>query len=113
MAVFDCIRALKAWLPYLRPLVFCFPPERAAIRDRWTRAPAVSNAVGTVTTHATIVQCLYTTFQCAATANMTLPDGTFVTRGTKLEIATAAVYADDALYSEASKFDGLRFYRMR
>lgn len=213
MAVFDCIRALKAWPPFLRPFAFRFLRERAAIRDQWTRARPVvaaslqaraalgggnlesppscldflcSNknahmasdvdkqlayqmtlvAVGTVTTHATIVQALYdlalypeyipilreelaaaevdaagmltkagvmslmkmdsfvkesqrlshpdlTTFQRAATADMQLPDGTHVPRGTKLEIATAAIYADERIYLDPQTFDGLRYYRMR
>ncbi|CAK7217036.1 hypothetical protein SCUCBS95973_003015 [Sporothrix curviconia] len=213
MAVFDSIRALKAWQPYLRPFVFRFLPERKAIQDQWMRArkfvaeslstrqrnggknledpPSCLDflcssknvglsedvdkqllyqmtlvAVGTVTTHATIVQCLYdlamypeyipvlreeieaaevdtnglltktgltsmkkmdsfikesqrlshpdlTTFQRAATGHLTLPDGTFVPKGTKLEIATAAIYADGSIYPEPEKFDGMRFYRMR
>lgn len=38
LSTFDCIKALKAWPPYLRPLVHRFIPERAAIHDQWRRA---------------------------------------------------------------------------
>lgn len=34
LACFDCIRALKQWHPWLRPLVYRFIPERAAIKDQ-------------------------------------------------------------------------------
>ncbi|KAJ5361870.1 cytochrome P450 [Penicillium brevicompactum] len=54
-----------------------------------------------------------TTFQRAATADITLPDGTFIPKGTKLETATCAIHADDANYENATQFDGLRFYRSR
>ncbi|KAF5975587.1 ent-kaurene oxidase [Fusarium coicis] len=37
LACFDCIRALKQWHPYLRPLVYRFIPERAAIKDQWAK----------------------------------------------------------------------------
>lgn len=38
LSTFDCIRALKAWPPYLRPFVHRFIPERKAILDQWKRA---------------------------------------------------------------------------
>lgn len=37
-AVFECIRALKAWPPYLRPFVYHFIPQRGAILEIWRRA---------------------------------------------------------------------------
>ncbi|KAH8654917.1 cytochrome P450 [Ilyonectria robusta] len=53
------------------------------------------------------------TFQRAATANMTLPDGTFVPKGTKIEANTYSIHHDEVYYKNASTFDGLRFYRQR
>jgi len=44
---------------------------------------------------------------------MTLPDGTFVPKGTKLEINTCSIHADKDLYENPEEFDGLRFYKMR
>ncbi|KAI1064835.1 hypothetical protein LB507_001227 [Fusarium sp. FIESC RH6] len=212
LACFDCIRALKQWHPWLRPLVYRFIPERAAIKDQWakgrkrvmasmlerkrkggniedppTMLDHLSNgrnehmaddvemqllhqmtliAVGTVTTFSSTTQAIYdlaahpeyvsilrqevenvprdqsgnfnrdstsamekldsflkesqrlnspdlTTFQRAAVANMTLPDGTFVPKGTKLEINTCSIHADKDLYENPQEFDGLRFYKMR
>lgn len=37
LACFDCIRALKQWHPWLRPLVYRFIPERVAIKDQWAK----------------------------------------------------------------------------
>ncbi|EXJ66476.1 uncharacterized protein A1O5_10628 [Cladophialophora psammophila CBS 110553] len=213
ITTFDCIKALKAWPPYLRPFVYRFLPERAAILDQWRRARpfveasvrqkqkmnnaflespgsmldhlcAVQNgafsrdidkqllfqmtlvAVGTVTTFASITQALYdlayrpeyiaalreevesapreanqlfsrtslahmkkldsfikesqrlsapdlTTFQRAATADVTLSDGTVIPTGTRLEIATSAIHLDEKNYEHPNQFDGLRFYRAR
>ncbi|RGP74498.1 hypothetical protein FLONG3_6057 [Fusarium longipes] len=212
LACFDCIRALKQWHPWLRPLVYRFIPERAAIKDQWakgrkrvmasmkdrqrkggnledppTMLDHLSNgrnepmandvemqllhqmtliAVGTVTTFSSTTQAIYdlaahpeyvpilrqeveslprdkdgqfnrdstlamekldsflkesqrfnspdlTTFQRAAIADMTLPDGTFVPKGTKLEINTCSIHADGDLYENPGEFDGLRFYKMR
>ncbi|KAJ4014167.1 hypothetical protein NW752_005886 [Fusarium irregulare] len=212
LACFDCIRALKQWHPWLRPLVYRFIPERAAIKDQWakgrkrvmasmlerkrkggniedppTMLDHLSNgrnehmaddvemqllhqmtliAVGTVTTFSSTTQAIYdlaahpeyvsilrqevenvprdqsgnfnrdstsamekldsflkesqrlnspdlTTFQRAAVADMTLPDGTFVPKGTKLEINTCSIHADKDLYENPQEFDGLRFYKMR
>ncbi|RBR26346.1 uncharacterized protein FIESC28_00846 [Fusarium coffeatum] len=212
LACFDCIRALKQWHPWLRPLVYRFIPERAAIKDQWakgrkrvmasmlerkrkggnienppTMLDHLSNgrnehmaddvemqllhqmtliAVGTVTTFSSTTQAIYdlaahpeyvsilrqevesvprdqngnfnrdstsamekldsflkesqrlnspdlTTFQRAAVADMTLPDGTFVPKGTKLEINTCSIHADKDFYENPKEFDGLRFYKMR
>ncbi|KAM0236630.1 hypothetical protein ACHAP5_009316 [Fusarium lateritium] len=212
LACFDCIRALKQWHPWLRPLVYRFIPERAAIKDQWAkgrkRVMASMNerkkkggnledpptmldhlssgkneslvddvetqllhqmtliAVGTVTTFSSTTQAIYdlaahpeyipilrqeiesvpgdqngdfnkdsvmkmekldsflkesqrlnspdlTTFQRAAIADLTLPDGTFIPKGTKLEINTCSIHADKELYENPEDFDGLRFYRMR
>ncbi|KAK6371589.1 hypothetical protein LTS17_008840 [Exophiala oligosperma] len=213
LSTFDCIRALKAWPPYLRPFVHRFIPERAAINDQWRRArPFVVDslnrkkasggkfleqpgsmldymtsgknediaydvekqllyqmtlvAVGTVTTFASIVQVLYdladhpeyipilreevqnaerdkdgfltrdavfemkkldsfikesqrlhapdlSTFQRAATSDITLSNGLFIPKGTKLEAPTAAIQVDEKIYSSPEEFDGLRFYRDR
>ena len=44
---------------------------------------------------------------------MTLPDGTFVPKGTKLEINTCSIHMDDKRYENPKDFDGLRFYKMR
>ena len=44
---------------------------------------------------------------------MSLPDGTFVPKGTKLEINTCSIHADKELYENPKEFDGLRFYKMR
>ncbi|PNP81453.1 hypothetical protein FNYG_05259 [Fusarium nygamai] len=212
LACFDCIRALKQWHPYLRPLVYRFIPERAAIKDQWakgrkrvmasmrerqekggnledppTMLDHLSNgrnehikddvelqllhqmtliAVGTVTTFSSTTQAIYdlvahpeyipnlreeiesvtrdengnftkestvamdkldsflkesqrfnssdlTTFQRAAIADMTLPDGTFVPKGTKLEINTCSIHKDPELYENPEEFDGLRFHKWR
>ncbi|KAF5669306.1 cytochrome P450 monooxygenase [Fusarium denticulatum] len=212
LACFDCIRALKQWHPYLRPLVYRFIPERAAIKDQWakgrkrvmasmlerkekcgnledppTMLDHLSNgknehikddvelqllhqmtliAVGTVTTFSSTTQAIYdlvahseyipilreevesvprdgngnftkestvamdkldsflkesqrfnspdlTTFQRAAIADMTLPDGTFVPEGTKLEINTCSIHKDHELYENPEEFDGLRFHKWR
>ncbi|OBS27872.1 hypothetical protein FPOA_01814 [Fusarium poae] len=212
LACFDCIRALKQWHPWLRPLVYRFIPERAAIKDQWAKgrkrvmasmkerqekggnledpptmldhlsngrnAPMANDiemqlvhqmnliAVGTVTTYSSTTQAIYdlathpeyvpilrqevesmprgpngtfsrdsilamekldsfikesqrlhspdlSTFQRAAIADMTLPDGTFVPKGTKLEINTCSIHADKDLYENPGEFDGLRFYKMR
>ncbi|KAG5745511.1 hypothetical protein H9Q69_013162 [Fusarium xylarioides] len=212
LACFDCIRALKQWHPWLRPLVYRFIPERAAIKDQWlkgrkrvmasmrerqekggnmedppTMLDHLSNgrnehiaddvelqllhqmtliAVGTVTTFSSTTQAIYdlvahpeyipvlreevesvprdqngnftkestvamdkldsflkesqrfnspdlTTFQRAAIADMTLPDGTFVPKGTKLEINTCSIHKDHELYENPEEFDGLRFHKWR
>lgn len=230
LSVFDCIRALKEWPPWMRPFVYRFLPERAAITRQWVRGrrrvqacmqertmkggilenpPSMLDhlssgknshmaddlekqvlfqmtlvAVGTVTTFASTVQAVYDlvmhpeyipilrdeielvpvdengmftkeaitamqkldsfikesqrlaaadlskfrcisqgtrirtdttkgTFQRAATANMTLPDGTFVPKGTKIEANTYSIHHDEVYYKNASTFDGLRFYRQR
>ncbi|RBQ72049.1 hypothetical protein FVER14953_09850 [Fusarium verticillioides] len=212
LACFDCIRALKQWHPYLRPFVYRFIPERAAIKDQWakgrkrvmasmrerqekggnledppTMLDHLSNgrnehirddvelqllhqmtliAVGTVTTFSSTTQAIYdlvahpeyipilreevesvprdengnftkestvamdkldsflkesqrfnspdlTTFQRAAIADMTLPDGTFVPKGTKLEINTCSIHKDHELYENPEDFDGLRFHKWR
>ncbi|KAF5254026.1 hypothetical protein FANTH_1208 [Fusarium anthophilum] len=212
LACFDCIRALKQWHPWLRPLVYRFIPERAAIKDQWlkgrkrvrasmrerqekggnledppTMLDHLSNgrnehiaddvelqllhqmtliAVGTVTTFSSTTQAIYdlvahpeyipilreevesmprdqngnftkdstvamdkldsflkesqrfnspdlTTFQRAAVADMKLPDGTFVPKGTKLEINTCSIHKDHELYENPEEFDGLRFHKWR
>ncbi|KAF5260756.1 hypothetical protein FOXYS1_8564 [Fusarium oxysporum] len=212
LACFDCIRALKQWHPWLRPLVYRFIPERAAIKDQWTKGRKrvmasmrerqekggsledpptmldhLSNgrnehiaddielqllhqmtliAVGTVTTFSSTTQAIYdlvahpeyipilreevesvprdpngnftkdstvamnkldsflkesqrfnspdlTTFQRAAIADMKLPDGTFVPKGTKLEINTCSIHKDHELYENPELFDGLRFHKWR
>ncbi|CZR35743.1 uncharacterized protein FPRO_00134 [Fusarium proliferatum ET1] len=212
LACFDCIRALKQWHPWLRPLVYRFIPERSAIRDQWTKGRKrvmasmrerqekggnledpptmldhLSNgrnehiaddvelqllhqmtliAVGTVTTFSSTTQAIYdlvahpeyipilreevksvprdengnftkdstvamdkldsflkesqrfnspdlTTFQRAAIADMKLPDGTFVPKGTKLEINTCSIHKDQELYKNPEEFDGLRFHKWR
>lgn len=48
-----------------------------------------------------------------STAPLTLKSGLHIPRGTKLEIATAAIHADDASLPNAAFFDGLRYYNMR
>lgn len=53
------------------------------------------------------------TFQRAATADITLSNGLFIPRGTKLETPTAAIQVDKERYPDADQFDGLRFYRER
>ncbi|CAG9975612.1 unnamed protein product [Clonostachys byssicola] len=212
LSVFDCIRALKQWHPWLRPIVYRFIPERAAINDQWVKGrkrlsasmrerserganledpPTMLDllssgknewlandiekqllyqmtlvAVGTVTTFASITQAIYdlatqpsyipllrkevesvprdsngdftkeslsamkkldsfikesqrlnapdlSTFQRAATANMTLPDGTFIPKGTKLEVNTCSIHRDKSIYENADQFDGLRYYKQR
>lgn len=37
LAVFDTIRALKEWPPWMRPFVYRFLPERAAINGQWVK----------------------------------------------------------------------------
>ncbi|KAE9582136.1 hypothetical protein CGMCC3_g1419 [Colletotrichum fructicola] len=53
------------------------------------------------------------TFQRAATAHLTLPDGTFIPKGTKIEVNTASIHVDEAYYPDPQRFDGLRYYRLR
>ncbi|KAJ4251857.1 hypothetical protein NW762_011154 [Fusarium torreyae] len=212
LACFDCIRALKQWHPWLRPFVYRFIPEKAAIRDQWAKGrkrvmasmrerqqkggnledpPTMLDhlstgknewmandvekqllhqmtliAVGTVTTFSSTTQAIYdlaahpeyipilreeiesvprdenggfhkdsviamekldsflkesqrfnspdlTTFQRAAIADLTLPDGTFVPKGTKLEINTCSIHMDNERYKNPNDFDGLRFFKMR
>ncbi|ESU07141.1 hypothetical protein FGSG_01786 [Fusarium graminearum PH-1] len=206
LACFDCIRALKQWHPWLRPLVYRLIPERAAIKDQWakgrkrvmasmkerqqkggniedppTMLDHLSNgkhegmandiekqlvhqmnliAVGTVTTYSSTTQAIYDlathpeyvpilrqevesvsrdangNFTRDSTlamekldsfikesqrfhspdltiADMTLPDGTFVPKGTKLEINTCSIHKDKDLYENPGDFDALRFYKMR
>ncbi|VUC36293.1 unnamed protein product [Clonostachys rosea] len=212
LSVFDCIRALKEWAPWMRPFVYRFLPERAAIKKQWAEGrrrvkqsmeervkkgghledpPSMLDhlssgknahlqndlehqtlfqmtlvAVGTVTTFASTVQALYdlamhpeyipilreeiesvpvdengmftkeaipgmkkldsfikesqrlsaadlSTFQRAATADLTLPDGTFIPKGTKLEANTYSIHHDESFYEDAHTFDGLRFYKKR
>ncbi|KAK7423841.1 hypothetical protein QQZ08_008885 [Neonectria magnoliae] len=54
-----------------------------------------------------------TTLQRLATQDVTLKDGTFIPKGTKLEFATCSIHRDGEFYDDASKFDGFRFYRLR
>lgn len=44
---------------------------------------------------------------------MKLPDGTFVPKGTKLEINTCSIHKDHKLYENPEQFDGLRFHKWR
>ena len=44
---------------------------------------------------------------------MTLPDGTFIPKGVKLEVNTASIHTDPEHYENPHEFDGLRYYRMR
>ncbi|KNB10833.1 hypothetical protein FOXG_10952 [Fusarium oxysporum f. sp. lycopersici 4287] len=206
LACFDCIRALKQWHPWLRPLVYILIPERAAIKDQWTKGRKrvmasmrerqekggnledpptmldhLSNgrnehiaddvelqllhqmtliAVGTVTTFSSTTQAIYDlvahpeyipilreevesvprdpngNFTKDSTvamnkldsflkesqrfnspdltiADMKLPDGTFVPKGTKLEINTCSIHKDHELYGNPELFDGLRFHKWR
>ena len=53
------------------------------------------------------------TFQRAATADLVLPDGTFIPRGTKLETNTCSIHVDEKYYDNPKTFDGLRFYKQR
>ncbi|KAK1846297.1 cytochrome p450 [Colletotrichum chrysophilum] len=53
------------------------------------------------------------TFQREATADLTLPDGTFIPKGTKIEVNTASIHVDEAYYPDPQRFDGLRYYRLR
>nr|CAA57874.1 unnamed protein product [Fusarium oxysporum] len=46
-------------------------------------------------------------------ADMKLPDGTFVPKGTKLEINTCSIHKDHKLYENPEQFDGLRFHKWR
>ncbi|KKK25809.1 hypothetical protein AOCH_002420 [Aspergillus ochraceoroseus] len=214
ISTFDAIKKLKAWPPYLRPIIFrAFLPERKLIQDQWYGArryiadsirekqarqggpledpPSMFDhltsgknehlatnldeqvlyqmtlvAVGTVTTFASVTQCLYdlaaypeyipmlreemeqaprdpqghfskeslasmmkldsfikesqrisapdlSTFQRAATADLTLSDGTFIPKGTKIECATSSIHMDPVHYENPNQFDGLRYYRAR
>ncbi|KAM0351705.1 hypothetical protein ACHAPU_002715 [Fusarium lateritium] len=212
LACYDCIRAIKQWHPWLRPIVYRFIPERAAIKDQWAKGrkritasmrerkqkggnledpptmldhlssgknEAIADdvdvqllhqmtliAVGTVTTFSSTTQAIYdlaahpeyipmlreevesvprdhngdfnkdsilamekldsflkesqrlnspdlSTFQRAAIADLTLPDGTFIPKGTKVEINTCSIHADQELYENPEDFDGMRFYKMR
>lgn len=37
LSVFECIKALKQWPPWLRPFVYRFIPARSAIDKQWTK----------------------------------------------------------------------------
>lgn len=47
------------------------------------------------------------------TSPLTLIDGTYIRKGTKLELPTCAIHTDEQYYKNADEFDGLRFYRQR
>ena len=53
------------------------------------------------------------TLQRLATEDVTLSDGTFFPKGTKLEIPTCAVHRDNDLFENGTEFDGYRFLRKR
>ncbi|KAF9880301.1 hypothetical protein CkaCkLH20_02255 [Colletotrichum karsti] len=53
------------------------------------------------------------TFQRLTLEPLTLKDGTYIPVGTKLEVPTAAVNYNPAIYPNPDTFDGLRSYRMR
>jgi cytochrome P450 len=48
-----------------------------------------------------------------AIAPLTLSDGTYIPKGTKLELATSSIHADDSFFPKAGEYDGLRSYRAR
>ncbi|KAL2872978.1 hypothetical protein SGCOL_011876 [Colletotrichum sp. CLE4] len=54
-----------------------------------------------------------TTFQRKATGPVTLSNGFHIPKGARIEVATGAINADEALYHNPSEFDGLRFYNKR
>ncbi|VUC23403.1 unnamed protein product [Clonostachys rosea] len=54
-----------------------------------------------------------TTFQRQALKPLRLTSGLSIDKGTRLEIPTAAIHFDDMYFSNASKFEPLRFYEMR
>ncbi|KAF7520535.1 hypothetical protein G7054_g12744 [Neopestalotiopsis clavispora] len=61
--------------------------------------------------------CLYVsgeaTFQRATVTDMTLPDGTYLPKGTKLETATCSIHVDERNYDDATTFNPFRFYNKR
>ncbi|CAG9950614.1 unnamed protein product [Clonostachys rosea f. rosea IK726] len=54
-----------------------------------------------------------TTFQRLAVDSLTLSNGLYIPRGTKMELPTTAIQVDDRLYEKPQVFDGLRFYEGR
>ncbi|KAK7211221.1 hypothetical protein V2G26_018399 [Clonostachys chloroleuca] len=54
-----------------------------------------------------------TTFQHLAVDSLTLSNGLYIPRGTKMELPTTAIQVDDRLYEKPQVFDGLRFYEGR
>lgn len=44
---------------------------------------------------------------------LTLKNGLHIPKATKMEIATAAIHADESYFEGGAAFDGLRFYKMR
>ncbi|KAF4816228.1 Cytochrome P450 monooxygenase ATR2 [Colletotrichum siamense] len=54
-----------------------------------------------------------TTLQRRATRDVTLSDGTFIPKGTKLEFPTFAIHRDTDFYEDATSFDGYRFLKKR
>lgn len=54
-----------------------------------------------------------TTFKRKALKGFTLSDGTFIPKGTILEVDGSHRYWDLELYENADHFDGFRFYRLR
>lgn len=56
---------------------------------------------------------LTATLQRLATQDVTLSDGTFLPKGTKMEFPAFAFHRDDDLHENAAQFDGYRFLRKR
>ncbi|KAL6405273.1 putative cytochrome p450 protein [Ilyonectria robusta] len=54
-----------------------------------------------------------TTFARASVKDVTLSDGLFVPKGTKVEIAAGAIDRDDQQWPDANKFDPTRHYKAR
>lgn len=51
--------------------------------------------------------------QRKATADLRLPNGMFIPKGTKVILPSIAINLDEDIFEDAQRFDALRFYRSR
>ncbi|XXG96490.1 Homocysteine/cysteine synthase [Hypoxylon texense] len=54
-----------------------------------------------------------TTMQRKATADLKLPNGMFIPKGTKVILPSIAINLDEEIFEDAQRFDAFRFYRSR
>jgi len=54
-----------------------------------------------------------TNFRRIAISDLTLSDGTFISKGSRIEVASYAVLHDSEIIENPDVFDGLRYYKLR